>query len=485
MRPITRRRALQLGGLGLLSAALGGTGLALGGGARLDPATGAVMTEPETLRSADGALQVRLEAVAGRVRIAGREATAYGYNGGVPGPTLRLRPGDRLQIKLVNRLDAPTNLHVHGLHVSPEGNGDNVFVTVDPGESFDYDYRLPEDHPPGVFWYHPHHHGTVADQLFGGLYGAIVVEDAEELPVARERVLVVSDISLDAAGRLRQPSTMERMMGREGELVLVNGQVRPILAARPGERERWRVVNACTSRYLRLRLDGQQLDLLGIDSGRYGEARRVEEIVLAAGNRADLLVTTSAGTSTLDALGVDRGGMGGMMGGSVSGDVGPLATLEVTGDVAAPAPPMPSLPGSRDLRGAEVAERRRLTFDMGMGGGMGGGMGRGGMTFTIDGREFDHDRVDQTVSVGTVEEWTITNTSPMDHPMHLHVWPMQIVAEGGRPVEDVRWQDVVNIPARGEVTVRVAFDDFGGRTVYHCHILDHEDNGMMGVIAAG
>ena len=485
MRPINRRRALQLGGLGLLSVAVGGTGLALGGGSRLDPEVGGEMAEPETLRSADGALQARLEAVAGPVRIAGREATAYGYNGGVPGPTLRLRPGDRLQIRLVNRLDAPTNLHVHGLHVSPEGNGDNIFVTVDPGESFDYDYRLPEDHPPGVFWYHPHHHGTVADQLFGGLYGAIVVEDPEELPVARERVLVVSDTSLDAAGRLRQPSTMERMMGREGELVLVNGQVRPVLTARPGERERWRVVNACTSRYVRLRLDGQRLDLLGIDSGRYAEPRRVEEIVLATGNRADLLITTAAGTSTLQALGVDRGGMGGMMGGSVSGDVGPLATLEVTGDEAAPAAPVPPSPRSRDLRGTEVTERRRLTFDMGMGGGMGGGMGPGGMTFTIDGREFDPDRIDQTVSVGTVEEWTITNTSPMDHPMHLHVWPMQIVAEGGRPVDDVRWQDVVNIPAGGEVTVRVAFDNFSGRTVYHCHILDHEDNGMMGVIAAG
>jgi FtsP/CotA-like multicopper oxidase with cupredoxin domain len=443
------------------------------------------LAEPATLRSADGALQVRLEAVAGPVRIAGRKATAFGYNGDVPGPTLRLRPGDRLQIRLVNRLDAPTNLHVHGLHVSPEGNGDNIFVTVAPGETFDYDYRLPEDHPAGVFWYHPHHHGTVADQIFGGLYGAIVVEDPEELPVARERLLVVSDITLDAAGRLRQPSTMARMTGREGELVLVNGQVRPTLTARPGERERWRVVNACTSRYVRLRLDGQQIDLLGIDSGRYAEAHRVEEIVLAAGNRADLLVTTAAGTSALQALEVDRGGISGMMGGSVSGDVGPLAALDVVGAEAAVPPPVPQPPQPRDLRGAEVTERRRLTFGMGMGGGMGGGMGPGGMAFTIDGREFDPDRVDQTVAVGSVEEWTIANTSPMDHPMHLHVWPMQIVAEGGRPVDDVQWQDVVNIASGGEVTVRVAFDDFGGRTVYHCHILDHEDNGMMGVVVAG
>ncbi|WP_240619308.1 multicopper oxidase domain-containing protein [Blastococcus sp. TF02-8] len=149
--------------------------------------------------------------------------------------------------------------------------------------------------------------------------------------------------------------------------------------------------------------------------------------------------------------------------------------------------PVPPLRKPRDLRGAEVTERRRLTFGMGtgMGGGLGGGMGPGGMTFTIDGRPFDPDRVDQAVSLGAVEEWTIANTSPMDHPMHLHVWPMQIVAEGGRQLDDVRWQDVVNIPAGGEVTVRVAFDDFGGRTVYHCHILDHEDNGMMGMSEAG
>ena len=107
------------------------------------------------------------------------------------------------------------------------------------------------------------------------------------------------------------------------------------------------------------------------------------------------------------------------------------------------------------------------------------------MAFTIDGREFDPDRVDQPVALGAVEEWTITNSSAMNHPMHLHVWPMQVVAEGGRPVDDVRWRDVVDVPARGTVTVRIAFDDFDGRAVYHCHILDHEDNGMMGVVRVG
>lgn len=477
MQPITRRRALQVGGLGLVSAAAGGAGLAWRASAGLDPARGGALTEPEVLRSSGGRLQVTLRASRGLTRVAGRDATTLGYNGGLPGPTLHLQPGDRLQVRLVNDLDDPTNLHLHGLHVSPSGNGDNVFLTVRPGESFDYDHQLPEDHPPGTYWYHPHHHGLVADQVFGGLYGAIVVGDPDPVAAARERVLVVSDLTLDGSGRVSAPSAMARMAGREGELVLVNGQSRPALTAAPGERERWRVVNACTSRYLRLRLDGQQVQLLGVDSGRYPQPREVDEVVLAPGNRADLLVTAAEGSSILQALPHDRGGMGGMMAGSTSSDGEPtaLATLEVTGATVAPLPPVAARSARPDLRGVTVAGRRELTFATGMG---------GGARTTIDGREFDPGRVDQRVRLGTVEEWTLTNTSPMDHPVHLHVWPLQVVAEGGRPVDGVEWRDVVDVPARGQVTVRVSFDRFPGRTVYHCHVLDHEDRGMMGVLEA-
>jgi FtsP/CotA-like multicopper oxidase with cupredoxin domain len=382
VRPITRRQLLGLGGLGLLSAGVGGAGLLWPRAPLLTPSTSSAAStspEPPVLRSADGFLAVRLEAAATPLTMAGREATALCYNGGLPGPTLRLRPGDRLQVELVNRLDDVTNLHVHGLYVSPEGNGDNVFLAVRPGETFRYDYRLPVDHPPGVYWYHPHHHGTVADQVFGGLYGAILVEDPADLPVTRERVLVISDITLDARGRPQQPSLAARTMGREGELVLVNGQVRPTMRARPGERERWRVVNACTSRYLRLRLDGQHVELLGLDSGRYPEPRSVEELVLAPGNRADLLVTALVGTSALDVRGVDRGGMGpmgrmgGMAGDPVSGDVGAVATVEVSG-VAVPAlDPVPTQPRPPDLRAARPVNR---VADAGPRGGRPGGDGR-------------------------------------------------------------------------------------------------------------
>jgi FtsP/CotA-like multicopper oxidase with cupredoxin domain len=106
------------------------------------------------------------------------------------------------------------------------------------------------------------------------------------------------------------------------------------------------------------------------------------------------------------------------------------------------------------------------------------------MSFTINGREFDPGRTDVVVRAGAVEEWTLVNSSPMDHPVHLHVWPMQIVGGGGQDGNDGAgpWLDVVNVPARDRVTVRVAFGDFTGRTVVHCHILDHEDLGMMGTV---
>ncbi|GAA1495181.1 multicopper oxidase family protein [Paeniglutamicibacter kerguelensis] len=484
MQPLSRRSALILVSVGAAATATGAAGLLWGSG--VQSVHGQELEEPQTLRSADGRLQLTLSAALGKVKIAGKDATALSYNGSLPGPTLFLRAGDRLNVTLENRLRDPTNLHMHGLHVSPQGNGDNPLLSVGPGTSFDYEYQLPADHPPGVYWYHPHHHGLVADQIFGGLYGAIVIQDPQPIPTSRERVLVISDISLTPGGRIAAVSVMEKMMGREGNMVLVNGQLNPRLAARPGERERWRVINACTGRYLKLRLDGQSLQLLGLDSGRFRVPAKADEVLLAPGNRADLLVTAQAGTAVLRALPVDRGSIGPMMGGngplrSSAGRSGAvLATFTVAGAPVAPLAPVPEQQAPRDLRSEPVAARRELVFAMGMGMGPGTGM----MDFTINGKSFDPARVDTTVSAGGVEEWTLRNTSLMDHPVHLHVWPMQVIEQAGLPVATPRWQDVVNVPARSSVRVRIAFDDFTGKTVYHCHILDHEDAGMMGLLEA-
>ncbi|UNX53323.1 multicopper oxidase family protein [Georgenia sp. TF02-10] len=490
MEPITRREALRLGALGALGVVVGGVGLSrtglpwAGRQAALRPPEGGsvALAEPEVVRSQGGLLRVELVAAPRETTIAGRPARVLTYNGAVPGQTWRVRPGDRIEVLLRNKLDTPTNLHTHGLLVSPRDNGDNPFISVEPGQTFEYRFDLPEDHPTGVFWYHPHRHGTVADQIFGGLYGAVIVE-GDEVPASRERVLVVSDITLDAGGAVAPVSAPEVMMGREGDLVLVDGQFRPELAARPGERERWRVVNACTSRYLRLALPGQRLALLGIDGGHEPAAREVEQVLLAPGNRADLLVTARAGTSELRSLGYDRGGMGMMMGGGDLSGPTNLATLVVSGDEAAAPGPVPERPADPDLRDRPLSGRREIAFTMTMGGGIiRPGQRRTMMDLGFDGRAFDADRVDQQVAAGSVEEWTITNPTPMDHPFHLHVWPMQLVEDNGEPVSAPTWRDVVNVPANGRVRALVDFTHHPGRSVYHCHILDHEDAGMMAVV---
>lgn len=489
MPPISRRNALLLGGLGLTGTVAGGAGLWWSLNSREAPVTGEALAQPTVFSSSGGVLEASLQAAPGLLPLAGRQAGALGYNGGIPGPTLRLRAGDVLRLRLVNKLAEPSNLHLHGLHVSPQGNGDNVFVAVGPGSSFDYEYQLPAQHPPGLYWYHPHHHGRVADQVFAGLFGAVVVEDTAPPAVSNDRVLLVSDTTLNGAGNVADPPLPERMAGREGALVLVNGQASPRLAARPGEREHWRIVNCCIARYLRLRLDGQRLQLLGMDSGRFASPPDVQEVLLAPGNRAELLVTAAAGESVLRALPYDRGtmpgdrGMGPRRSAGRSGPADPagtaLATLAVAGATALPAAGLPPGAPPPDLRTAAVAAHRRLVLATPMGSAMGPGMGMG---FTINGRTFDGQRIDTTVAAGTVEEWTLVNPGPMDHPFHLHVWPMQLIDDNGRAVEPVALRDVVNVPAGGEATVRIAFRDFSGRSVYHCHILDHEDLGMMGVI---
>ncbi|MBP2371756.1 multicopper oxidase family protein [Pseudonocardia parietis] len=484
--PISRRRAIILGGLGAASLAAGGTGwIAAGPGvgtSRLEPAdTGAELHQPPVLDSRDGRLQVELTAAAG-ARLGGVDTQALGFNGTSPGPTLRVRAGDELEVRLTNRLDKPTNLHTHGLRVSPQANSDNPFLRIDPGTSFDYRYRIPPDHPAGTFWYHPHHHGMVADQVFGGLAGALLVDpplgNGPDLPVVEDRVLLVTDTTLDADGHLLEASAMDRAMGRQGELVLVNGQHQPTIPAAPGATQRWRIINGCVSRVLPIRLDGHDLIQVAHDGTFLPAPATKDRVLLAPGNRADVIVRpTGTGRYPLIADAVDRGGMEGMMGGNIAAS-GPvtLATL-VTDGPSVTAPPLPATLPAEKTGGGPTTARRQITFQMGM-----SGSGMGGMAFTIDGRTFDPARDDQTVQLGTTEEWTINNPSPLAHPFHLHVWPFTVLAtsDGARPVGVP--QDVVLVPARGWARLRIPFTEHDGRSVYHCHILDHEDAGMMATI---
>ena len=228
--------------------------------------------QPPELRSADGRLQLtarsRPRAGAAR-RPPGRRPLAT--TAPSPAPPSACGRATSSTSGSSTAWTSPTNLHVHGLHVSPQGNGDNVFVAVEPGRKRSTtSYRLPPDHPPGVYWYHPHHHGMVAEQIFARPLRGDHRRGSRSHPgQAGNGCWSSRTPPWTAPGTSPRSSPMERMMGREGELLLLNGQSSPLLTARPGERERWRIVNACVARYLRLRLDGQQLQLLGMDSGRF------------------------------------------------------------------------------------------------------------------------------------------------------------------------------------------------------------------------
>jgi len=491
-KPVSRREALVLGLVGVGSLGIGIAGLTSSGGilpwrnstgsdaGSSGAGSGAAFAEPKVLSSSGGVLELDLRVAEATVAVAGNTARMLTYNGTVPGPTLHVRPGDTLRVRLINDLDQPTNLHTHGLVVSAEGNSDNPFVEVGPGESFDYEITLPDDHPHGAFWYHPHHHGFVADQVFAGLYGAIVV-DADDWSAGAPRVVVVSDVTL-AGGAVASVSDGERLHGRVGEQVLTNGLAAPLLSIAPGATGRLLIVNACVSRYLDL--GGVPMGVRGIDSGAFDPPRATDRLLLMPGNRADIVIEAPAKSTALMARAYNRGagemGMMSMSGGVEESDATILTLVPdaaaVTG-VSAPAVTVP-----RDLRELTVDRSRTVTLGTAMGGGMAMGDGESmgdGMTYVIDGRSFDPARIDQSVSIGAVEEWTLVNSSMMEHPFHLHVWPMQLVEAKG---VDVR--DVVNVPAGESVTVRIAFDRFPGKTVYHCHILDHEDLGMMGVLEA-
>lgn len=444
-------------------------------------------------KSANGLLELNLEAGIRPVTLAGRQAYLMSYNGQIPAPRLEAKAGDTARIHFTNNLSQSTNLHYHGLHVPPTGNADNPFLSIEPGESLTYEFIIPKNHPSGTFWYHPHHHGYVAEQLFAGLAGLFIVrgelDEIPEIQAAKEEFLVLKDFDLDESGRIISPNHMAMMLGREGQLLTVNGQVNSNLSIAKGGLLRLRILNASPSRFYRLSLENHPLYLIATDGGGINAPVKLEELLLAPGERAEVLVRgeKEPGQYRLLTLPYDRGGMG-MMGGHMMGNSTQsrpqvLATLTYQGSVA-------TLPLPKQLISVETLPEpetvRRFELSMAMGSGMGMGMmGSGrGMSFTFNGQTFDMDRIDTQVKLNTIEDWELINVDPdrMAHPFHLHINRFQIVSRNGQPEPYRVWKDTVLVRGGESVRIRIPFRDFAGKTVYHCHILDHEDLGMMGIV---
>src|SRR3954465_11630264 len=283
----TRRHVAGVGvaALGFSALASGSVGLIRGVSTQSEgePAPASATTnagpnpwrEPPVLMSADRLLDVDFDARPVPRAGVGKMA----YNGLIPGPTLRFRSGDTVRLKLTNNLEGKmTNMHVHGLHVSPEGNSDNIFQMRDDGESFQYEYQIPQNHQPGTYWYHPHHHGDAQAQVNGGLTGAIVIggafDEIERIEGLPERLFV-----------LQGPSSVN------GELVYtVNGVVNPAVAMRPGQTQRWRLLNASANAYFNLALDGHTLQQIATDGNPLPAAQSLDQILIGPGERVEVLV---------------------------------------------------------------------------------------------------------------------------------------------------------------------------------------------------
>ncbi len=452
-------------------------------------------TAPTVYHSEGGLLEVDLTASLGPVSLGRRSATLMAYNQQVPGPQFEVRPGDRVQIRFTNALDQPTNLHYHGLHLPPTGLADDPFRTVAPGETALYDFQIPDQHPSGFFWYHPHQHGLVAQQVFHGLAGTILVrgqDEPSELVSAQEAVLVLQDFDLDRRGNVQEPTPPFRMWGRQGNLITVNGQLQPRFTLPQGSLLRLRILNASASRVYRLQLADHPWWLAATDGLTLAAPVAQEEVILAPGERADLLVSgdRNPGSYALLSLPYDRGiaVMAKSMGHGVDGvlveEPQTIALLDYgVPEGASPGEgamglgrtgAMPTVLGTVATL-PEPSTVRELVFDHGID-------PETHDPFLINGRAFGHHRVDTQVQVGTVEDWVLINKAGMDHPFHLHTNAFQVISRNGQPEPLRAWKDVVNLRPYETVRIRIPFRDFAGKTVYHCHILDHEDQGMMGIV---
>jgi FtsP/CotA-like multicopper oxidase with cupredoxin domain len=476
MKTINRRELLALGGAAL-------------GGAALSRAFGSTNTFPQapTLEIArqGNLVEANLISASTSLSINGKNAQLLTYNSSLPGSVLRVREGDTVRLKYTNKLPEPSNLHLHGLHISPKV--DQPMLEVKNAGSHVYEFELPKG-SSGTYWYHPHVHGNVAAQMAAGLVGAMIVsgplDSMPELRDAEEKILVLKDLAL-VNGSPKEHDMMDWMNGQEGNLLLVNGALKPTLRAAKATL-RLRIINASNARYYNLQLENHPLYLIATDGGFIEKPVALETLLLAPGERAEVLVRlTKEGSFKLQNLPYARGTMmmGGMSGmgrmsemGRMSGSSGDAQTTTLM-TVIAPSKPKPlPLPSSLmpveklDLSKAVVTRRIELSEQMMQ------------AKFYLNKKSFDPNRIDFQGNVNTLEIWELHNKSDMDHPFHLHSYPFQIIDRNGKPESYRAWKDVVNLKKNDLVRIAVPLRDFVGLTVYHCHVVEHEDRGMMGTL---
>ncbi|MHC1550800.1 multicopper oxidase family protein [Phyllobacterium sp. K27] len=443
-----------------------------------------------------GLFKAELVAEPGVMRfVEGLDTPVLLYNG--TNPVVEANEGDKVEIIFKNRIpDQPTTIHWHGMPVPADQDGNPGDPVTSGGERI-YAFELPEG-SAASYWFHPHPHGFTAEQVYRGLAGIFLVKPMDDPvpPHYGDTILMLTDLRIAADGTMPDSTMADFMNGRVGDHVLVNGQKNPTMTVALGEKRRLRLFNATNARFLRLKFENASMTIIGTDGGLIEMPVAVDELLLTPAERIELIVSfDKPGAAKLTTLEYERG----WMGSGKPNEAGMiLLTANVSNEAVAATPAIPEKLRSIELLGSPVVTRRfALTETM-------GGMDHGSMPmqgmdhsnmsmpsdsmemkFLINGVSFDMNRIDEVSKVGQVELWEVVNQADMDHPFHVHGTQFQIMEhekDGKVTKPSYRaWKDTVNIVA-GE-TVRILLrQDLPGPRMYHCHILEHEQLGMMGTV---
>jgi FtsP/CotA-like multicopper oxidase with cupredoxin domain len=416
-------------------------------------------------------VEIELEARITNIELVpGTQTPVWTYNGSLPGPLIRAQVGDRLIVHFTNSLPEATSIHWHGLRVPNDMDG-VPGLTQDPivaGGEFLYDFVVRD---AGTYWYHPHINS--AAQVGWGLYGAIVVADpADPQAFGDELVLVLSDMSLDEDGQFLPADhggEFGDLFGREGQVLLVNGKVRPRLKVRAGKQQRWRIINAARARYFSIQLRGHTLIKLGGDNGLAERSLATNRVVVVPGERADLVFTPSDAPGTLKTLEwipTERG-----FGSLYNRPRENLLDIETVADAPVVSEPIPET--LRTIERIDLTNAKEITFDLTID----SETQRDGtkVVMGIDGVPYWKSKAIEA-RIGETHIWTVRNDTAFAHPFHLHGYFFQVLDEARIP----EWKDTVDVPSRSSVRLAIRFDERPGMWMYHCHILDHAESGMMG-----
>lgn len=394
-----------------------------------------------------------------------RDGSAPEAVGSVPGPMLTGKVGDRVTVHFKNELPEVTTVHWHGIRIPAPADGSNISQKpVEPGGTFTYEFTLTD---AGTFWFHPHLNNDV--QIERGLYAPIVVRGGPEIPVDADRVLVLDDVKVESSGLLSETITpLDLMVGRQGNVLLVNGRKLPAIATPAGARERWRLLNSANGTFFNLALPGHKFRVIGWDGGLLPEPYEADTLVIAPGERYEVLVelTGKPGDAlALQTIYYDRG--------HELPDYGPRPMMDIMLQ-AARAEPLPDLPARwgevQALPVTPDTPKRLFVLDEQEGEGP-----DDEPRFFINMEEFP-DVTPVEVKENDLEIWEVENKATMDHPFHLHGTFFQVQDQ-----PHMGWKDTVNVPQKSTVRFAVRFDN-PGEWMFHCHILEHSERGMMGVL---